>query len=212
MRTGVTDVAVVGGGISGLTAARELCARGFTVRLLEREPVCGGVIQTDQVDGFVIDSWPDTLLAHKPAALALVRELGLDVELVSPMTCRTTYVVRESRLRSLPETSALGLPTGWRTVVGARAFSWHDKLRMAAEAFIRPQPPASDESIGSFVRRRVGREAEAYVAEPVLAGLASGRCVTPVVARALPVPCQCRTDARQRCARMAEHAGVKGVA
>lgn len=168
------DVAIVGGGISGLTAARELCARGLSVRLLERDPSCGGVIRTDHVDGFIVDSGPDTLLAHKPAALALVRDLGLDSELVSPLPCRTTYVVRRSTLRSLPETSALGLPTGWRTVVSARAFSWRGKLRMAAEPFIRPAASASDESIGSFVRRRFGREAEAYVAEPVLAGLHRG--------------------------------------
>ena len=168
------DVAIVGGGISGLTAARDLSASGLSVRLLERDPACGGVIRTDHVDGFVIDSGPDTLLAHKPAALALVRELGLDADLVSPLPCRTTYVVRRSGLRSLPETSALGLPTGWRTVAGARAFSWHGKLRMAAEAFIPAAPPASDESIGSFVRRRFGREAEACVAEPVLAGLHRG--------------------------------------
>lgn len=168
------DVAIIGGGISGLTAARELCAKGFSVRLLERELVCGGVIRTDRVNGFIIDSGPDTLLAHKPAALALVRELGLEANLVSPTPCRTTYVVRRSTLRSLPETSALGLPTGWRTVVGARAFSLRGKFRMAAEAFIPPAPPAADESIGSFVRRRFGREAEAYVAEPVLAGLHRG--------------------------------------
>lgn len=157
-----------------MTAARELCAKGLSVRLLERDPVCGGVIRTDHVNGFVIDSGPDTLLAHKPTALALVRELGLEAHLISPMPCRTTFVLRRSELRNLPDTSALGLPTGWRTVVGARAFSWRGKFRMAAEAFIPPTPPASDESIGSFVRRRFGREAEAYVAEPVLAGLHRG--------------------------------------
>jgi oxygen-dependent protoporphyrinogen oxidase len=77
-------------------------------------------------------------------------------------------------LRSLPETSALGLPTDWKTVVGAQAFSWPGKLRMAAEALIPGAPPASDESIASFVRRRFGREAVTYVAEPVLAGIHRG--------------------------------------
>ena len=170
----IVDVAIVGGGISGLAAARRLCAHGLSVRLLEREPACGGVIRTDRVDDFVIDSGPDTLLAHKPAALALVRELGLADHLVAPLPVRTTYVVRRSALRSLPETSALGLPTGWRTVVGSRAFSLRGKLRMAAEAFIPPAPPPGDESISSFVRRRFGREADLYVAEPVLAGLHRG--------------------------------------
>ena len=168
------DVAIVGGGISGLTAARTLSARGLDVRLIEREPACGGVIRTECVDGFVIDSGPDTLLAHKPAALALVRELGLEGSLVAPLPRRTTYVVRRSTLRTLPETSALGLPTGWKTVVDATAFSWPGKLRMAAEPFVRPAPPADDESVASFVRRRFGREAETLVAEPLLAGLHRG--------------------------------------
>ena len=185
------DVAIIGGGISGLTAARELCARGCRVRLFERAPRCGGLIETDRVDGFVIDTGPDTLLAHKPAALALVKELGLEADLVSPLAVRTTYVVRGGVLRSLPETSALGLPTGWRTVVTARAFSMRGRLRMAAEAFLPAHPPEGDESIGSFVRRRFGHEAEACVAEPVLAGLHRGdasrlsmRALFPMLARA----------------------------
>lgn len=168
------DVAVVGGGISGLSAARAMCRQGVTVRLFEREPACGGVIRTDCAEGFVIDTGPDTLLTHKPAAVDLVHELGLEASLVAPLPRRTTYVLRRSALRTLPETSALGLPTGWRTVVDAQAFSWLGKLRMAAEALIPASPPPSDESIASFVRRRFGREAVTYVAEPVLAGIHRG--------------------------------------
>src|SRR5262245_29161568 len=128
------DVVVVGGGISGLTAARALCRQGFSVRLLERAAACGGVIRTDRVGGFVIDAGPDALLTHKPAALALVRELGLTGHLVAPLPRRTTYVVRHSALRTLPETSAMGLPVNWQTLVTANAFSWPGKIRMAAEA------------------------------------------------------------------------------
>jgi len=168
------DVAIVGGGISGLAAARALCGRGVRVRLFEREAACGGVVRTDRVGEFVIDSGPDTLLAHKPAALALVRELGLHESLVAPLPCRTTYVLRRSGLRTLPETSALGLPTDWKTLITARAFSWHGRLRMAAETLIPPVASDCDESISSFVRRRFGREAVTYVAEPVLAGLHRG--------------------------------------
>lgn len=186
-----TDVAIVGGGISGLSAARALSARGVRVRLLERDTACGGVIRTDRVGEFIIDAGPDTLLAHKPAALALVREVDLESSLVAPLPARATYVLRRSELRTLPETSALGLPTDWKTLVSAGAFSWRGKLRMAAEPLIRPAAPDGDESISSFVQRRFGREAVTYVAEPVLAGLHRGdaarlsmRALFPVLANA----------------------------
>jgi oxygen-dependent protoporphyrinogen oxidase len=185
------DVAVVGGGISGLTAARALCRRGFDVRLFEREQTFGGVIRTDHIGDFVIDVGPDTLLAHKPAAIALVRELGLGDRLVAPLGRRSTYVVRRRALRSLPETSAMGLPIDWHTLATASAFSWHGKLRMAAEALLPARPAEGDESIGSFVARRFGREAVRYVAEPLLAGFHRGdasrlslRALFPVLAEA----------------------------
>ncbi len=167
-------VAIIGGGISGLTAARALCRKGLDVRLFEREPGCGGVIRTDRVGEFVIDIGPDTLLTHKPAAISLVRELGLAGSLVDPLPHRSTYVVRRRALRSLPETSAMGLPTNWHTLITASAFSWHAKLRMAAEALLPARRTAGDESISSFVRRRFGREAVTYVAEPLLAGFHRG--------------------------------------
>ncbi len=167
------DVTVVGGGISGLSAARELCRAGASVRLLERESRCGGVIRTDIVDGFVFDAGPDTLLGHKPAAIAMCRELELHDALVPPLTPRTTFVVRQGRLRGLPDTSVMGLPTDWKTLVTTRAFSWAGKARMAAEPFM-PGTTAPDESIASFVGRRFGGEAVAYLAEPLLAGLHRG--------------------------------------
>jgi protoporphyrinogen/coproporphyrinogen III oxidase len=168
------DVMVVGGGISGLSAARELCGRGLRVRLLEREVRCGGVIRTDRQDSFVVDPGPDTLLTRKPAALALCRDLGIEASLVAPAACRTTYVVRDGTLRPLSDTSAFGLPTDWRVLATTRAFSWRGKLRMAAEPVIPRSTTTSDESITSFVQRRFGREAVTYLAEPLLAGLHRG--------------------------------------
>ncbi len=117
---------------------------------------------------------------------------GSASSLVAPLPRRTTYVVRRSALRTLPETSAMGLPTNWHTLITASAFSWHGKIRMAAEALLPPRPPAEgDESISSFVRRRFGDEAVKYVAEPLLAGLHRGdaarlslRALFPVLADA----------------------------
>lgn len=190
-RTSDVDVAVVGGGISGLTAARVLSRSGLRVRLFESKPECGGLIATERIGDWLLEAGPDTLLTHKPAALELVRDLGLEPQLVAPLARRPTYVLRRNALRTLPETSALGLPTDIATLVRAGAFSWRGKLRMAAEAVLPPAPPASDESIGSFVGRRFGREAVRFVAEPVLAGIHRGdagrlslRALFPVLANA----------------------------
>lgn len=167
------DVVIVGGGISGLSAARDLYLSGCRVRLLEQSGRCGGVIVTDRTDGFVIDAGPDTLLGHKPAALVLCRELGLESRLTAPLAPRTTYVVRDRVLRALPETSAFGFPTDWTSLLSTRAFSWAGKVRMAAEPWVRPARRA-DESIASFIGRRFGQEAVTYLAEPLLAGLHKG--------------------------------------
>ena len=171
---GPVDVVIVGAGISGLTAARSLCAQGLRVRLLERKRECGGLIRTERLGGFVIDAGPDTLLAHKPAALTLARAAGLDSQLVTPSADRTTFVLRDQVLRSLPQTSAMGLPTDFKTLLAAGAFSWRGKLRMATEPFVPARRGTADECVGSFVNRRFGREAVTYVAEPVLAGLHRG--------------------------------------
>ena len=96
------------------------------------------------------------------------RELGLADSLVAPLPRRTTYVVRRNSLRTLPEASAMGLPVNWHTLFTASAFSWHGKVRLAAEGLLPPRrPPVDDESISSFVRRRFGGEAVRYVAEPL---------------------------------------------
>lgn len=167
------DIVVVGAGISGLSAARDLCDAGMSVALLEAEGRYGGKILTERIGDFVVDMGPDTLLAHKPAALALCRELWLDASLMSPHVPRTTYVLRDGRLRALPETSAFGFPTDWKALVTTRAFTWRGKARMAAEPLVRPGG-GTDESIASFVGRRFGPEAVTYLAAPLLAGLHKG--------------------------------------
>jgi oxygen-dependent protoporphyrinogen oxidase len=168
------DVVIVGGGISGLSAARELCRQGCRVRLLERDAQVGGVIKTRRVGNGVVDVGPDMLLGHKPAALALCKELGLEDQLVAPSSPRTTFLLRRGQLEPLPEASMLGLPTDWASLIGTGAFSWRGKLRMAAEALVPRADPAADESIASFVGRRFGHEAVKSLAEPLLAGIHRG--------------------------------------
>jgi protoporphyrinogen/coproporphyrinogen III oxidase len=169
----VIDVAIIGGGISGLAAAYELQRRGLSARIVEAGPRIGGVICTERFDDWVIDGGPDSLLVQKPAAVALCRELGIADRLVSTLTPRTAYVMRDGRLHPLAEGSFLGFPLKFTALARSSLFSIGGKIRLAAELLV-PQRGGDDESIASFVRRRFGEEAADYLAEPLLAGIHAG--------------------------------------
>jgi oxygen-dependent protoporphyrinogen oxidase len=168
------DVVIVGGGIAGLAAGFELSKRGTTFVILERAPRAGGVIFSEEIEGFTIDGGPDALLIQKPAAIALCRELGLGDRLVSTKLPRLAYIQRGGRLHALPAASVLGIPTRIGPFVGTRLFSWAGKIRMGAELFVPARRDETDESIGAFITRRFGREAATYLAEPLLAGIHAG--------------------------------------
>lgn len=172
--SGAFDVAVIGGGISGLAATYELQRRGLNVRLLEASDRVGGVIRTDRFDGWVVDGGPDSMLVQKPAAVGLCRELGLGDRLVSTLTPRTAYILRNGRLHPIPEGSFLGFPIRVSALASSSLFSLGGKLRMACEILLPASDADDDESIASFVRRRFGEEAVDYLAEPLLAGIHAG--------------------------------------
>jgi oxygen-dependent protoporphyrinogen oxidase len=170
----IVDVAIVGSGIAGMAAAFDLQSRGVSVRVLEASTRPGGVIATDRFDGWVVDAGPDSLLVQKPAAVALCRELGIADRLVSTLTPRTAYVLRDDRLHPIAEGSFLGFPITAAALARSGLFSVAGKARMVGELFIPKRTSDEDESIGSFVRRRFGQEAVDYLAEPLLAGIHAG--------------------------------------
>ena len=168
------DIAIVGAGISGLAAAYELQRRGLRVRVLEAGTRAGGVISTERFNGWVVDGGPDSLLVQKPAAVALCRELGIADRLVSTLTPRTAYILRDDRLHPIAEGSFLGFPIKAGALARSSVFTAAGKLRMACELVIPRREGDEDESIGAFVRRRFGEEAVDYLAEPLLAGIHAG--------------------------------------
>ena len=168
------DVAIVGGGIAGLSAAYDLLARGLSVRVLEASARVGGVIATERFDGWVIDAGPDSLLVQKPAAVTLCRELGIADRLLSTLTPRTAFVLRDGRLNPIAEGSFLGFPITFGALARSRLFSLAGKVRMAGEVIVPRRTVDEDESIGAFVSRRFGREAVDYLADPLLAGIHAG--------------------------------------
>jgi oxygen-dependent protoporphyrinogen oxidase len=170
----MVDVAIVGAGIAGLATAYELSRRGLSFVVLERAPRAGGVILSEEIDGFTIDGGPDALLIQKPEGIALCEELGLGGRLIATKPPRVAYIQRAGRLYALPAASVLGIPTRVGAFARTRLFTWPGKIRMGAELFVPPRRDDDDESIGAFMTRRFGREAAVYLAEPLLAGIHAG--------------------------------------
>ena len=132
----------------------------------------GGSIGTERTDGFVIEAGPDSFISEKPAALQLCERIGLTPRLVRTRDeNRRTYVVHGGRLHSLPDGFLLLAPTQFWPLLTTRLFTWPGKLRMGLDLVLPRGPQRSDESLGSFVTRRLGREALERVAQPLIGGI-----------------------------------------
>jgi oxygen-dependent protoporphyrinogen oxidase len=168
-------VVVVGGGISGLATAYYLAQAGVEATLVEARPRLGGVIRTEQVEGCTLEAGPDSFLSIKPAALDLIRELGMvDQVIGSNDHLRVTFVVRNGRMVALPDGLMMMVPTRILPLLATRLLSWRTKFRMGMELFRAPRPKAEDQSVAEFVAEHYGQEAVEYLAEPLLSGVYGG--------------------------------------
>jgi oxygen-dependent protoporphyrinogen oxidase len=166
-------IVIVGAGITGLSAGFELSVRGIPFQVLEASPRSGGLIRTDRIDGFVVEAGPESVLAQKPAALELCDALGLTSRLIATTPPRTAFVLKRGRLHPLPSPSVLGVPTTLAGIAGYGLLSPAARARLALEIAI-PRGGGGDESVGSFFRRRFGRETVGLIAEPLLGGIHAG--------------------------------------
>jgi protoporphyrinogen/coproporphyrinogen III oxidase len=168
------DLIVIGAGITGLTAAYEAQRRGLRPLILEASARAGGLIHTDQVDGFTIEAGPDSVLAQKSAGLELVRELGLDDQILHTRPPGGAFVLRGRHLYRLPSPSRLGIPLTWQALARYDLLPWSARLRMAIEPLVPARRQEDDESIGSFFRRRFGAATIDLIAQPLLGGIHAG--------------------------------------
>jgi oxygen-dependent protoporphyrinogen oxidase len=184
-------IVVVGGGMAGLGAARVLeAARAQDAsvdwQLYEQDPRFGGKVQTVRRDGFVVEGGPDSAIIEKPWPITAAREVGIgDRFLDCNEDIRKSFVFTRGRLHELPEGIILMVPTRMVPFAMSRLMTWPGKLRMSLD-LILPRGgaatagaaggagPALDESLGDFVRRRLGREALQRIAEPIVAGIHAG--------------------------------------
>jgi len=172
-------VAIIGGGITGLSAAYNLKQRGIPVVLLEASQRVGGVIQSIRRDGYLAEFGPNSILETSPVVSFLVRDLGLDSRRIySNPPAEKRYLVRGKKPVAIPN-SAVGFLT-------TPLFSIPAKLRVLAEPFIPSAPAEVEESIAQFVQRRLGQEFLDYAIDPLVAGIYAGNPHQLSVTQAFP--------------------------
>jgi protoporphyrinogen/coproporphyrinogen III oxidase len=175
-RTGLSKhVVIVGGGITGLSAAWYLQQSQTNYSLLEQSNRWGGKILTEQVGEFILEAGPDAFLTRKPWALELARELGLS-ERIQPVNTENsrTFVLHRGKPAPLPDGLQLLVPSQWKPFLRSPLFSVWGKLRALLEPFVPSQQSDVDETLASFVRRRLGAEMLDKLGEPLLAGVYNG--------------------------------------
>ena len=172
------QVAVIGGGISGLAAAHrvvELCGeqnRPLELTVFEAGPRLGGVIGTKRRDGYLIETGSDSFITNKPWALNLCERLGLAEELIATdETFRRSLVLRKGKPVAVPDGFMLLSPARVWPVLTSPIFSPLGKLRMGWEYFVPRRTDNGDESLASFVRRRFGSEALDRLVQPLVGGI-----------------------------------------
>ena len=178
--TSAPDAVVVGGGIAGLTAARELGKAGLSVVLVESSPELGGKLRTGMVGGVEVDVGAESMLARRPEAVGLAEELGLD--LVHPASGSTQLWTRGA-LRPLPRT-LLGVPLDLDQVADAGVLSDEGLERARHE----PVVPLDDDdvSVARLVGDRLGHEVVDRLVEPLLGGVYAGHATQLSAAATVP--------------------------
>lgn len=172
-------VVIIGGGITGITAAyylqKAVKERQLPIecKLVEATHRLGGKVQTVVRDGFVIERGPDSFLARKTSAFRLVREVGLENEIVHNATGKS-YILVNGKLYSIPGGAIMGIPTQIGPFITTRLFSPLGKLRAAFDFILPPTKAEGDLSLGQFFRRRLGDEVVDNLIEPLLSGIYAG--------------------------------------
>ncbi|HKP85496.1 MAG TPA: protoporphyrinogen oxidase [Blastocatellia bacterium] len=159
------DSVVIGAGISGLVCAYRLKTLGADVLLLESSDRVGGVIVSEEIDGYLVERGPNSSQGTEEL-LALIAELGIMNELAEGDPKAPAYVYFRGRLHPVP--------SGPGAFIRSRLLSAKGKLRILEEPFVSARRSSEEESIASFARRRIGREAAERMVAPFVSGIYAG--------------------------------------
>ncbi|MDT0329559.1 protoporphyrinogen oxidase [Nocardiopsis lambiniae] len=166
-------VVVVGGGVSGLTAAHRLTGLGAAVTVIEAADAPGGKLRASPVAGVDVDAGAESVLARRPEALDLIAELGMTDRVVHPGP-GTAAVYSRGRVRPLPRGQLMGVPGDLRALARSGVLSPLGTARAALD-LVRPRTPVrGDLPVASYVGVRLGREVVERLVEPLLGGVYAG--------------------------------------
>ena len=191
-REAIMRIAIIGGGISGLSAAFYLekdRAAGAPVEyvLFESEPRLGGSMFSEKVDDCLVEGGPDSFLTEKPWAATLCKELGLEDELIGSNDAdRKTYILVKGRLIAMPDGLMFMVPTKLVPTALSPLFSWATKIRMGMELLHPPHASDHDETVAELVERHFGHEVVDRLADPLLSGVYGGDAASLSVRAVLP--------------------------
>ena len=163
------NVAVLGGGLTGLCAAWRLTAAGHSVRLLESGLRLGGTVRTDRVDGWMVEGGPNSFRSDSQDTEAMLRELGLGAERIEPeAVARRSYISLHGKLEAVPSASSK------KEFMATPLLTMGARLRVASEATFKPQIRKDDVSVASFVREHFGSSVLERIGQPLVSGIWAG--------------------------------------
>jgi oxygen-dependent protoporphyrinogen oxidase len=155
-----------------LKAGAKAYDKTVDVLLLEKNNRIGGKILTEKIGSYLVEGGPDSFLPEKVWSVNLARHLGLETEMLpSNDEHKGTFIYSRKKLHSLPEGVMLMVPTSFWPMAKSSLISWPGKMRMGLEVFVPKRKNTDDESLASFVTRRLGRECLEKIAEPLVAGI-----------------------------------------
>ena len=182
-------VAIVGGGITGLAAALRVRALApeVVVTLFEAAGRLGGVLETEARDGFLFEGSADGFITNVPWGIAFCQRVGLgDALIATEASRRRALVVARGRLQAIPEGFLLMAPHDLGAVLRSPILSVMGRMRLAWEYRVPVRQETSDESVGAFAIRRLGREAYARLVQPLVGGIYTADPMQLSLAATLP--------------------------
>jgi oxygen-dependent protoporphyrinogen oxidase len=166
-----SQVVVIGAGIAGLAAAHRLAQRGLRVTVVEASDRVGGKLLPGEIAGARVDLGAESMLARRPEAVALAREVGLGERLQPPATA-TASIWTRGALRPMPKGHVMGVPGTAEALAGV--LSDEGLARIEQDAELPRTEIGEDVAVGEYVAARLGREVVDRLVEPLLGGVYAG--------------------------------------